>query len=172
MQQYSTVRSGEYFQIELYGNQEKVILKNNDDYNYFLSILNKFLLDNNAVDLLAYCLKEDGIHMLLYQSIDGYIDSLIDNICRDYDEYFFNKYGAKNALNSELCATAKVDASLIMKASKNIHIMAEDWLDYPYSSIRAYLYDDTPDWLNKDHIIDLCGTTENYYNFVSKAVAK
>jgi len=172
MQQYGSVKSGEYFQIEIYGNQEKAILKDDDDYSYFLSILNKFLLDNNAVDLIAYCLKDDGVHMLLYQSIDDCIDSLVGNIRRDYDEYFFNKYGSKDVLNSGSCVVSKVDESLIMKASKNIHIIPEDWLDYPYSSIRAYLYDDTPEWLNKDHIVDLCGTTENYYSFVSRIVAK
>ena len=83
MQQYSSARSGEYFQIELYGNQEPHILKDDSDFNYFLNLLNKYLLDNETVDLLAYCLNGGSIHMLLYQFSDGEIDLLLKNICLD-----------------------------------------------------------------------------------------
>lgn len=172
MQQYSSARSGEYFQIELYGNQESHILKDDSDFNYFLNLLNKYLLDNETVDLLAYCLNGGSIHMLLYQFSDGKIDLLLKNICLDYDKYFFNKYGIKNVLDLGSRVITKTDTCLIMRASKNIHLLPNEWLDYPYSSIRSYLYDDTPDWLSKDHIVDLCGTTENYFNFISRAVAK
>ena len=100
------------------------------------------------------------------------IDSLIKNICLDYDKYFFNKYKVRDVLDLGSHVITKTDACLIMQASKDIHLLPDDWLDYPYSSIRAYLYDDTPDWLDKDHIVDLCGTTENYFNFLCRTVAK
>lgn len=172
MQQYSPAKSGKYFQVELYGDQKTCIFKDDSDYSYLLNLLNKYLLNNDAVDVLAYCLSKDNVNMLLFQSSDGKIDVLIENICLDYDKYFFNKYGVKNVLDLGPRVITKIDPCLIMKTSKNIHLMPEDWLDYPYSSIRAYLYDDTPNWLNKDHVVDLCGTTENYYNFISRTVAK
>lgn len=172
MEQYSLVRAGEYFQVDMYGYQESSILKCDDDYNFLLLLFNKYLLNNENLDLLAYCLKEDGIHMLLYQLNDGLIKNLIQDISNDYDEYFFNKYKVQDILSSGSHVVAKIDDSLIMRVTKNIHRLVDNWIEYPYSSIRAYFYDDTPDWLNKDHIVDFCGTTENYYSYVLRAVAK
>jgi len=172
MQQYSAVRSGEYYQVDLYGCREISIFKDDADYTFFFLILKKYLLNNKKVELLAYCLKADGAHVLLYQLENEQINILVRGISRDYDEYYFDKYKIQNILSSGSHVIAKIDICLIMKASKNIHLMPEDWLDYPYSSIRAYLYDDTPDWLNKGHIVDLCGTTENYYSYINRVVAK
>jgi len=39
-------------------------------------------------------------------------------------------------------------------------------MDYPYSSIRAYLYDDAPSWLNKTRIAELYGSAIKYLDFL------
>ncbi len=43
MQQYGSVRSNQYFQIELYGSQKSLVLRDNDGYNFFFKILDKYL---------------------------------------------------------------------------------------------------------------------------------
>jgi len=39
-------------------------------------------------------------------------------------------------------------------------------MDYPYSSIRAYLYDDVPDWLVKFRVADRYKSAVKYLEFL------
>ena len=54
----------------------------------------------------------------------------------------------------------------LLNISKLIHTTPNDWLDYPHSSLRAYLYDDVPEFLDKTHISKVYGSAVEYFEFL------
>ena len=57
---------------------------------------------------------------------------------------------------------SKVPSDGLLNASRHIHMEIDNWIDCPYSSIRAYLYDDAPSWLNKTQITKVYGSAIKY----------
>ena len=155
-----------YYNVKSHAYGSNEIYHNDEDYNYFLSLLNKFIINNNSVDLSAYCLKPHYFDLLLFQiSKDGVL-KLMHNIVSSLNQYYYEKYNIEDILSESNYRVSIVPESDLLKTSRNIHLQSDGWIDYPYSSIRAYLYDDTPDWLNKTHLSDKYVTTLKYFDFL------
>jgi uncharacterized protein YegP (UPF0339 family) len=147
------------------------IFKDEEDYQSFLTQCKKCLLKGGAHDIpevLAYCLFPNGFHMLVHQATDDTTDGLVRAITERYDIYHAHKYMRTSGSifdKDHKEAYVATDEDLLL-ASRVIHAGPREWLDYPYSSIRAYLYDDVPEWLNKTRIADLYGSAESYLAFL------
>ena len=89
------------------------------------------------------------------------------NIILTYNQYFYDKYGIEDLLSENNYKVLMVPFDDLLETSRHIHINPNEWIDYPNSSLRAYFYDDAPNWLNKTHITKLYGSAVKYLEFLS-----
>jgi len=154
-----------YYRVNVNSNINCIFL-NETDYYFLLSLLEKYLLDNVSVEILAYCLEPSYFNLLLFQKIPNSIDKLLHNLTVDYNQYFYDKYNIEDLLSETGHDIKKVFTDDLLNVSRFIHSSPSVWIDYPHSSIRAYFYDDKPKWLNKDHISKLCSSAVKYSEFM------
>ena len=60
--------SKNYYSVSSHVRDKHKIYFSDEDYIYFLSLLNKFIKNNDSVDLVAYCLKPDHFDLLLFEN--------------------------------------------------------------------------------------------------------
>ncbi len=160
-------KSGAYF-VQVAGLDKQDLFRCDRDYGHLLSLMKKYLTGNNDVELLAYCLGEDRFDLLLIQEVGEGVSDLMHEILFYYSEYYFEKYNVDDIVSESNYIVKFVDSVDLLEVSKKMHVKLEKWLDCPYSSIRAYLYDDVPSWLNKNKIADVYGSAIKYLEFLKQ----
>ncbi len=162
------ITNEDYYQVVSKGNRGGAIYDNDIDYKFFLSLLEKYLFNNDSVQVLAYCLIPDHFSLLMNQVGDDGVKKLVQNILAGYNQYYFDQYGVNNLLSDNNYDISAVKSDDLLSVSRRVHVAADGWLDYPLSSIRAYLYDDKPTWLDKTHIADVYGSAVKYLSYLKQ----
>lgn len=157
------------------------IFHDEKDYQYFCSILETYLTKgvatsrsassckklNDFVEVLAYCLMPNNFHLLLHQIERDGMSKLMNGVIESYSNYFYNKYETVGPIFENCYKISNIPSDDgLLNISRDIHLTPDDWIDYPYSSIRSYLYDDVPCWVNKKRISELYGSAEKYLQFL------
>lgn len=156
-----------YYQVTVTANRGGAIYDNDIDCKTFLSLLEKYLFNNDSVQVLAYCLTPNRFNLLMNQVDDGGVDKFVHKIVSLYDHYYFDEHGFAGILSfGEDYEISAVKPDDLLNASRCVHVAADNWSDYPLSSIRAYLYDDKPTWLDKTYIADVYGSAAKYLKFL------
>ncbi|NCQ54269.1 hypothetical protein COV88_03060 [Candidatus Saccharibacteria bacterium CG11_big_fil_rev_8_21_14_0_20_41_19] len=158
-----------YYQLRAEGVGGKIIYNNDADYRHFLTLLEQYILVNDSVQALAYCLAPDHFCLLLNQTNERGIERLMHNIVTAYNKYIDNRYGEEDLLSENNYKVTKISPDELLKVSRDIHTKNADWMDCEYSSIRAYFYDDVPVWLSKQQIAGQYGTAVKYLKFLQAA---
>ena len=156
-----------YYQLRAEAVGNRLIYNDNSDYQYFLSLLERSMLLNDSVEALAYCLASNHFCLLLCQLKDSGVEKLMHNIVADYNKYFFNKYKVDDLLSETEYKVSKVAPDNLLESSRKIHTQSNEWIDCEYSSIRSYLYDDVPAWLNKKRISEKYSSATRYLKFLT-----
>jgi putative transposase len=173
---------GSYYYANICGTREQNVFYDDFDYKFFMSLFELYLSKedppgqksikrlklDDSVEVLAYCLMPNHFHLLVYQTNKAGLTKLVHGIMIRYSRYFNKKYDNKSPL-FENCYQVKAvlsDQSLL-DTSRSIHMTPDIWIDYPHSSLRAYLYDDAPCWMDKSRVANLYGSTANYFNFLN-----
>lgn len=150
------------------------IYREEADYRFFLSLLEQHVQNENApttIELSAYCLLPDRVEMLVHQTDGGGANGFVNSIIDHYSKYYNDKYKSPEAIfDTAQKVVESVSGADILAVSRSIHANVEGWLDYPHSSLRAYLYDDTPRWLNKTRITKLYGSAAEYLVFLQQGL--
>lgn len=144
----------------------------NDKSNYFTDE-GDFLVINSCIaklsGLVAYCVTADNIKFLINSASLGSIANELSDVVKMYCEYYRLKYNKDNQiLNIEPNISRLSSFDELLTASKDIHTTPEAWLHHPHSSIRAYLYDDVPEFIDKTHISNIYGSAVEYFEFLNK----
>lgn len=171
-----------YIQINgLYGNS---IFRDDTDYQYFLSLLKRFLLKYHhsgqlkqnfetmfeRIELIVYCLLTNQIHLLVRQFTDNGARELASRLYDEYSDYYRNKYDEVEGPFEKDFELSKISSdSGVLHASRQIHLMPGCWRDHPYSSVKAYLFDDCPDWLSKTKITECYGSSADYLEWIERS---
>lgn len=161
-----SVTNDEYYDVGISRGSGRNIFLDEFDYRFFLSILEDLILKNDSVEILAYNLDSDYLKILFSQTRKNSAIKLLDNLLGRYDAFFSEKYRTKDLLTKDNCVVVKVSHDDLLNVSRDIHLSSNAWIDHPYSSIRAYFYDDTPEWLSKTHISDIYGSAVEYLEFL------
>lgn len=173
-----------YYHVYARGISKQPIFIDDDDSRYFLSLFERYLSprgDSNAeyvklfdsVEVLAYCLMSNHFHLLIYQINEDGMSRLMHSVMTSYSRYFNAKYKKTGPLFESRYKASLVDCeSYLLHISRYIHLNPENWLDCPHSSIRAYLYDDSPSWLSKSRISDMYGSAIKYLEFLKEGIEK
>lgn len=173
--------SESYYHVYARGANKHQIFKDEGDYLFFLSLFQRYLgkgksdnrsADNyqklyDVVEILAYCLMSNHFHLLLYQIDEGGMSKLMHGMMTSYSRYFNSKYGRSGPLFESRYKASRISSDeYLLHISRYIHRNPDEWIDYPHSSIRTYLYNDMPKWMNKNHITDLYGSAVQYHEFL------
>jgi hypothetical protein len=145
------------------------IFRGDSDYLYFMSLLGRYLSPDDTVEALAYCMAPDRFDLLLNQTKNDSIERLINNIVTTYNLYYFEKYNSESVMSSNAINITKISSDNLLEHSCALHVQKNNWIDCPYSSVRAYLYDDTPSWLNKKRISSCYESAVNYLELLDSA---
>lgn len=161
-----SVTDDEYYDVGIVCAGNCNIFLDEFDYRFLLSILEELILKNDNVEILAYNLDSNYLKILFSQTKKNSVNKLLGNLISRYNTFFNEKYQIEDLLVRNNYAIKKVPHSDLLDVSRDIHLSSNAWIDHPYSSIRAYFYDDTPEWLNKTHISDIYGSAVKYLEFL------
>ena len=176
-----------YYHVYTRGANKQKIFLEECDYRYFLSLFERYLSKEkniynpdetypklyDSVEVLAYCLMPNHFHLLLYQIEEGGMSKLMHGIMTSYSLYFNHKYGRTGPLFESRYKGSRISSDeYLLHISRYIHRNPDVWIDYPHSSIRAYLYNDIPKWMNKSHIVELYGSAVKYHEFLEDYLDK
>lgn len=170
-----------YYHVYTRGISKQHIFLEEADYRYFLTLFERYLSKDNpsskplvtyqklddSVEVLAHCLMPNHFHLLLYQINEDGMARLMHSIMTSYSRYFNSKYSRSGPLfESRYKASRILSDEYLLHISRYIHLNPDEWVDYPYSSLRAYLYNDVPCWINKNRIAELYGSSVQYLVFL------
>ena len=137
------------------GVNKQPIFFQDDDFNLFLGLLDRYVLGNlfdfntqtksyqGRVSLLAFCLLENHIHLLVQQKDEKALTEFMHSLMTSFTMRMNNKYKRVGHLFQGIYKARLIttDADLI-NISRYIHLNAgetsKEIMFYPYSSIRMY----------------------------------
>jgi hypothetical protein len=157
---------GEYYYLRADSLGGAGIFQKDSDYQKFLSLMDKNLIKNDSVEVAAYCLSPSHFCLLLRQNVESGVTDLMHQVIIGYNKYYFDKHRVEDLLAESDYQVSVVESGQLLDTSRCIHTSANEWQDCEYSSVRAYLYDDKPVWLNKKYITDLYGSAVKYFDFL------
>jgi REP element-mobilizing transposase RayT len=167
------------------GHSKHKIFLDEQDYITFLNLLERYLSAEeardpygvpypnffNKVELLAFCLMPNHIHMLIYVRQTGAMGRFMRSVMTSYSRYFNKKYKRTGPLfESRYKASMISDESYLEHISRYIHLNPKQWRDYEYSSLPYYLQQDEVSWIRPKRILDMFIEPGEYLQFVSNYV--
>jgi REP element-mobilizing transposase RayT len=167
------------------GHSKHKIFLDEQDYITFLNLLERYLSAEeardpygvpypnffNKVELLAFCLMPNHIHMLIYVRQTGAMGRFMRSVMTSYSRYFNKKYKRTGPLfESRYKASMISDESYLEHISRYIHLNPKQWRDYEYSSLPYYLQQDEVSWIRPKRILDMFSEPDEYLQFVSNYV--
>lgn len=158
-----------YYHIYNRGAGKSEIFLDDQDYRAFLHFLKKYLdpksehsLDSE-LKLLAYCLMPNHFHLLVHQSTRDGIIKFMRSLATSYSMYFNNRYERSGTLFQGVYKAVIIETEVyFLHLSRYIHLnprdLSESWVNYPYSSYKAYLGDVKFSWLDPVPILEFFKT--------------
>jgi putative transposase len=174
--------SDAYYHLYLRGANKQPIFGEQDDYDYFLKLLSRYLSKSievsktgetypnfrKSIQLLAYCLIDNHFHLLVYQNVSGSITKLMRSLLTSYSMYFNLKYKRTGPLFEGRYKSSLIyNQDYLEHISRYIHINPRYWRRYPNSSLGYYLNNDPPEWLQPNKIAKLFKSSREYLSFIS-----
>jgi putative transposase len=170
-----------FYHIYSRGVAKQSIFKDSTDYLVFINLFGRYLskkpVQNSArmqypwlrqeIDLLAYCLMPNHIHILVYQHNQRGITNLMRALFTSYGMYFNKRYKRVGPIFQSSYLAKRIDQdNYLDHISRYIHLNPKGWRHYPYSSIGQYLSPKEEDWLDISRILSLFNSKRDYEKFL------
>ncbi len=121
----------------------------------------------NKLELLAFCLMPNHVHLLVYQHQQGAMTEFMRSLLTSYSMYFNKKYKRSGPLfESRYKASMITDEAYLEHITRYIHLNPRQWRDYEYSSLPYYLHQITDAWIEPKRILDMFSGADDYVRFV------
>ena len=169
-----------FYHIYARGNNKQPIFVDDFDFDYFINLLYRYLSPDKIkiqkyyypsffgqIKILAYCLKDNHFHMLIYQKNKSDIEKFMRSIMTSYSMYFNLRYHRTGPLfESRYKSSYVMGDDYLCHISRYIHLNPRCWRRYKYSSLRYYQNSPNPVWLDVDTILDQFSNRKAYYDYV------
>lgn len=119
------------YQIYASGINKQKIFCNDEDFEYFLYLLNRKKED---FELMAYCLLKQSVILLVKEREVGEISLVLQKILTAYASYFNRKYERSGSLFENRYKSMPVLKDEIYDSVNFIHKSAKNYTEYPWSS--------------------------------------
>lgn len=173
-----------YYHVYNRGVEKRSIFLDDQDYTVFLGLLKKYLTGERGktshrhvfesfkgeVALHAYCLLPNHFHLLLYQNKPDSITRFMRRILTGYVMYFNNRYKRVGGLFQGRYKASQIGADdYLHHISRYIHLNAEDYQVWPYSSFQCYAGIKKTPWVSTGAILELFNNSPlEYLNFIGE----
>lgn len=178
----------QYYHVYSRGVNKRRIFYDNDDYDFFVSLFARYLSERpilsparvkyphfgNRLDLLAFCVMPNHVHLLVYQYDQQAMTEFMRALMTSYSIYFNKKYDRRGPLFESNYLASLVDKeSYLQHITRYIHLNPKEWQNYRYSSLGYYLGDVEAEWLRIAKIMSLFNNNRGkYLNFVRDYTAQ
>jgi len=167
------------------GHSRHKIFIDEEDYLTFLNLLQRYLSPEetktlnrtpypnfyNKVDLLAFCLMPNHIHMLIYQRQPHAMAQFMRSLLTSYVGYFNKKYKRSGSLfESKYKASMIENEPYLQHITRYIHMNPKHWLTYEWSSLPYYLQQAEVSWVRPKRVLSQFATPAEYLNFLEDYV--
>lgn len=171
-----------YFHIYARGANKQPIFLDDNDHEYFLNLFARYLSSksntnrfgylypnySSKLELLAFCQMSNHIHLLIYQKEQGAMTAFMRSLMTSYSRYFNLKYKRTGPLfESRYKASSILHQSYLEHINRYIHLNPRFWRRYPYSSLRYYVDEIAPEWLDTTKVMELFANKKTYLAFIS-----
>ena len=152
----------------------------NTFYNRKDKIIKKIAMNNfsNRISLLAYCLMPNHFHLLIKQKNERGIENFMKSLGTRYVMYFNKRNKRTGGLFQGRYKAVLIDSDeQLLELSRYIHTNPKPYkgrifLEYPYSSIHAYLGKWKAEWLKPEEILDFFSKTNKNNSYKSFVIDK
>ena len=170
-----------FYHVYSRGVAKQTVFLDDQDYTKFIGLLKRYLDKatkkrsnrslypdyNDRVDLLAYCLMPNHIHLLLYQRDADGMALLMKSVMTSYGMYFNRKYDRVGPVFQGRYRASRISQdNYLYHISRYIHLNPRDWETYPYSSLKYYMSEASADWVKPDRVLELFPNTKKYLEFI------
>jgi putative transposase len=177
--------SESFYHVYVRGGNKSRIFREDADYEMFLQLFARYLSlvevknsagvsypnYSNRVELLAFCLMPNHVHILLYQYSQHDMTEFMRSLLTSYSMYFNHKYKRTGPLfESRYKASLVSDDAYLHHISRYIHLNPRQWKEYPYSSLPYYLQQVSDDWIVPRRIAELFEGPTTYLQFLDDYV--
>ena len=167
-----------YYHVYSRGVAKQVIFLDEQDYLFFISLFKRYLSNEPSasparvpypwygqrIDLLAYCLMPNHIHLLFYQRDEKAITELMRSMMTSYSMYFNRRYKRVGPVFQSRYLASLIDQdSYLQHISRYIHLNPKEWQSYGYSSLGYYLKSRTAEWIKPQPMLDLFENNSGQY---------
>lgn len=151
-----------YYHITICANGPTLLMRSNSERAFIIAQLQYFLSPRlvlgdipayrqlaSCIDLLAFSIKSEAIHLLIF-SIDADISRYFtDCITTQFQHYRLEQHLSLKTAEPQTCFTIQKLAGphQALGESLALHLLHEDWEYDRYSSIGFYLHDRRGDWM-------------------------
>lgn len=170
-----------YYHIYFRGGNKSRIFREARDFEKMLQLFSRYLslqeIKNSAgvsfpnysnrIELLAFCLMPNHVHLFVYQYQQGVMTEFMRSLLTSYSMYFNKKYKRSGPLfESRYKASRITSDSYLQHITRYIHLNPKLWREYEYSSLPYYLHQVSDDWVNPKRVLDLFHDDTEYLQFV------
>jgi putative transposase len=172
----------QFYHIYSRGVAKQPVFLDSEDYAMFLSFIKRYLSSKQAtsphrhpyphyagrLELLAFCLMPNHIHLLAYQQDETAIVEFMRSLMTSYSMYFNRKYSRVGPVFQSRYLASVIDKENYLEhISRYIHLNPKAWKTYEYSSLPYYLNERSAEWLNPGRILELFdGNQAAYMHFL------
>jgi putative transposase len=157
---------------------ERPLFREEMDRSYFLTLLQKHLVENNQpeddtktyeIEIIAYCLMGSHFHLLLFQeqdpeAITGYMRS----VSTAYSMYYNKKYKSKgHVFQSSYRASHITNEPYLAHITRYIHLNPRSYTSWEWSSYGDYVGKQTTDWIHPERVLEGKDAVDRYARFVA-----
>lgn len=171
-----------YYHVYNRGVNKRRIFLDDQDYSVFLSLLKRYLSDETSpnkynrtyenlsgeVEVLAYCLMPNHVHLLIYQISPAGMTNLMRRVFTVYSMYFNKKYKRVGGLFQDAYKASYIDSDeYLQHISRYIHLNPTEWATWNFSSLDNYRGNKVTSWINQKRILELFESREEYLSFLA-----
>jgi putative transposase len=170
-----------YYHVYFRGSNKSKIFRDSSDYEKMLQLFSRYLSlkeaknsagvsfpnYSNRVELIAFCLMPNHVHLFIYQHQQGAMAEFMRSVLTSYSMYFNKKYKRTGPLfESRYKASLITNDAYFQHVSRYIHLNPRQWKTYEYSSLPYYLHQVTDEWIVPRKIMDDFASPDEYLKFV------
>lgn len=170
-----------YYHIYFRGGNKSRIFRESSDYEKMLQLFARYLSlretknsagisfpnYSNRIELLAFCLMPNHVHLFVYQNQQGVMTEFMRSLLTSYSMYFNKKYKRSGPLfESRYKASLITSDAYLQHITRYIHLNPKLWRSYEYSSLPYYLHHISDDWIDPEKILELFDGPNEYLKFV------
>lgn len=173
---YQPFESGHFFHLYNRGNNYENLFLEQENYNYFLVLMKKYLL--KVANVYSYCLLPNHFHVIIkFKEVPQRTTDIgnrklglhqpISNMLNAYTKAINKRYNRRGSLFQEHLKRIKITEekylrNLIVYVNTNSsHHQIEDYRTYKYSSYEA-LISNQETALKRDEVIELFSDVSNF----------